>query len=425
VAFIGTIAHSPDMGGSLWGAGARDLFEEGLMIPPMKLYDAGTPNDTLYHIIEANVRTPRQTIGDIRAQLTANDQGSRSLLGLMEEADLSTIDDLAQQIQDVSEKAMREAIAKAPDGTYHYEYDADGDGFDEPVKIRIAITIEGDEIAADYTGTSGAHSLSLNAVMNYVYAYTAYPIKCIFSPDVPNNEGSFHPIKVTAPLGSLLNAQAPVPLGARNITGNMLHALVFGALAQAVPQQVQADCGAPCWSVVLNGREKGRRQDAFFVEFFFLNGGYGARPHLDGAHTLSFPTNVANVPTEVMENDMPVRFLEKSLRPDTGGAGQYRGGLGQTVTFTMIGDEPINLSLLTEKTRTCAQGVCGGGPGASGSVEIEPPRRIAPKGLTKLYPGDTLRLRLPGGGGYGNPADRDPEAARRDVEQGYVTPTHE
>jgi N-methylhydantoinase B len=192
-------------------------------------------------------------------------------------------------------------------------------------------------------------------------------------------------------------------------------------MAQAVPEQVQADCGAPAWSVVLNGKESGRRQDEFFVEFFFLNGGYAARPTLDGPCTLSYPTNVANVPTEVMENDMPVLFLEKSLRPDSGGRGKHRGGLGQTVAFQMVGREAVNMSLLSEKTRTQAQGVCGGEAGASGGIEIHPPRRIAPKGLTKLYPGETLTLHLPGGGGYGDSRERDPEAARRDVEMGYVS----
>lgn len=421
IAFIGTIAHSPDMGGSLWGAGARDLFEEGLMVPPTKLFSEGEPNETLFHIIEANVRTPRQTIGDIRAQLSANDQGARALLNLLDEVGMANIDGLAQQVQAVSEKAMREAIAAAPDGTYDYTYHADGDGLDEPVTIHLAITIKGDEIVADYEGTSGPHSLSLNAVINYTYAYTAYPIKCAFSPEVPNNEGSFKPITVTAPKGSLLNAQPPVPLGARNITGNMLHAVVFGALAQAVPNQVQADCGAPCWSVVLNGKDTGRREDDFFVEFFFLNGGYGARPNLDGEPTLSFPTNVANVPIEVQENDTPILFLEKSLRPDTGGAGKFRGGLGQTVSFRMIGSEPINMSLLSEKTRTLPQGILGGETGSMGQIEIEPHRFIPPKGLTKLYPGDVLTLRLPGGGGYGDPKERDPELMRRDLERGYIT----
>lgn len=421
VAFIGSIAHSPDMGGSLWGAGGRDLYEEGLMIPPTKLYEAGKPNDTLYRLIEANVRTPIQTIGDIRAQLSANEQGARSLLALMAEMNVINMDDLAHLIQDISERAMREAINQAPNGTYCYSYDADGDGLDEPVHIEITITIKDDEIHADYTGTSGIHSLALNAVMNYVYAYTAYPIKCAFSPEIPNNEGAFKPITVTAPRGSLLNAQLPAPLGARNITGNMLHALVFGALAQAVPHQVQADCGCPAWSVVLSGKESDGRKDTLFVESFFLNGGYAARPDSDGINTLSFPTNVANVPIEVMENHMPILFLEKSLRTDTGGRGKYRGGLGQTVVFEMVGNEPINMSILTEKTKTQARGICGGENGGTGSIYIHPDRPIPPKGLTKLHPGERVILNLPGAGGYGNYSDRNPEAIKRDIELGYIS----
>lgn len=424
IGFIGTIAHSPDMGGSLWGAGARDLYEEGLMVPPTKLMVRGEPNDTLFRIIEANVRASRQTLGDIRAQLAANEQGIRSLSRLMDESGLADLTTLSEQIIDASEKAMREAIAKAPDGTYRYAYDADGDGLGEGVHIECALTIAGDEISVDYAGTSGAHSLAINAVMNYVYAYTAYPIKCAFSPDVPNNEGAFRPIKVTAPEGSLLNARKPVPLGARNITGNILHAPVFGALAQAVPNQVQADCGSACWCLVLNGQKvlqttKGPEKTEF-VEYFFLNGGYAARPDRDGVNVLSFPTNVANVPVEVLERDAPVLVMEKSLRPGTGGAGQFRGGLGQTFSFKMVGTEPINLSILTEKTRTVPHGLLGGENGLGGEMSIEPPRFLPPKGLTKFYPGEVLTLRLPGGGGFGPKAKRDPAAAARDLELGYL-----
>ena len=189
IGFIGTIAHSPDMGGSLWGAGARDLYEEGLMVPPTKLVRAGKANDTLFRLIEANVRAARQTLGDIRAQIAANDQGIRSLKRLMEENEMEEIDSLGEQIIEASEKAMREAIAKAPNGTYSYEYEADGDGKEEPIRFVVTVTIKGDEILVDYEGTSGAHSLGINAVLNYTYAYTAYPIKCTFSPEVPNNEG--------------------------------------------------------------------------------------------------------------------------------------------------------------------------------------------------------------------------------------------
>ncbi|MCS6968836.1 MAG: hydantoinase B/oxoprolinase family protein [Cytophagales bacterium] len=421
IGFIGTIAHSPDMGGSLWGAGARDLYEEGLMVPPTKLYQAGKPNQTLFQLIEANVRAPRQTIGDIRAQVAANDQGIRSLQKLLDEMHMDDIEDLAAQIIAATEKAMRQAIAQAPDGVYRYSYDADGDGINEPVHIECTLTIKGEEITVDYTGTSGAHSLGINAVLNYTYAYTAYPIKCVFSPEVPNNEGAFRPIKVTAPKGCLLNAQKPSPLGARNITGNILYAPVFGALAQAVPHQVQADCGAACWIVVLNGQHTDRKKpEPTFVEYFFLNGGYGARPTADGLPTLSFPTNVANVPIEVLENDAPILVTEKSLISGSGGAGQYRGGLGQRFSFKMIGKEPINISILTEKIRTEAHGLCGGKNGRKGAIRIVPERWIPPKGLAKLYPGDELILELPGGGGFGDPALRDPKAIERDKQLGYV-----
>jgi len=429
VGFIGTIAHSPDMGGVLWGAGARDLYEEGLMVPPTKLYEAGKPNQTLFNIIEANVRASRQTLGDIRAQVASNEQGIRSLMRLMDENNLDTLEILAEQVIEASEKAMRDALRKAPDGTYHYAYDADGDGLDEPVHIKCAVTIKGDEIEVDYEGTSGAHSLAINAVKNYVFAYTAYPIKCAFSPDVPNNEGAFRPITVKAPVGSLLNAQKPVPLGGRNITGNILHAPVFGALAQAVPLQIQADCGSACWCLVLNGQKEialktahgVEKKQTEFVEYFFLNGGYAARPHIDGVNVLSFPTNVANVPIEVLERDAPILVTEKSLRPNTGGAGKYRGGLGQTFAFKMVGKEPINFSILTEKTKTFPHGICGGENGGGGSFEIQPHRFLPPKGLTKLYEGEVVTLHLPGGGGYGPKAERDTKAIANDKALGYIS----
>jgi N-methylhydantoinase B len=416
IGFIGTIAHSPDMGGALWGAGARDLYEEGLMVPPTKLVQAGQANDTLFRLIEANVRASRQTLGDIRAQIAANDQGIRSLKRLMEENQLNNLQDLGEQIITASEKAMREALRQAPKGTFHYTYAADGDGLDEPVELVAAVTIGEDDIVVDWAGSSPAHSLAINAVLNYTYAYTAYPIKCTFSPDVPNNEGAFRPIKVTAPKGSLLNAQKPSPLGARNITGNILHSAVFGALAKAVPDKVQADCGSACWCVVLNGQHEDGRE---YVEYFFLNGGYGARPDRDGEHVLSFPTNVANVPIEVLENSAPVQVTRKALANGSAGEGEYRGGLGQVFAFKNIGSVPINLSLLTEKTITQSKGLLGGGDSAMGKIEIRPHRKIAPKGLDKLQPGEELILTLPGGGGYGEAKNRNAEALAFDRKMGY------
>jgi N-methylhydantoinase B len=402
IGFIGCIAHSPDIGGALWGAGAKDFYEEGLYIPPSKLYDAGQRNNTLFNIIRTNVRAADQTIGDILAQVAANDQGIRSLHRMMQENDLAEIDALGEQIIAASERAMREAIRQAPNGTYHAEYDADGDGLNEPVKFVCAVTIDDDEIYVDYTGTSPAHRLAINAVLNYVFAYTAYPIKCVFSPETPNNEGSFRPIHVSAPEGCLLNAQKPSPLGARNVTGNLLHSPIMQALSQAVPDKVQADCGAAVWVMVLSGK---RADQSEFVEYLFLAGGYGGRKGLPGEHTLCYPTNVANVPIEVFENDAPVLVMEKSLIRDSGGTGQYPGGMGQRFAYRNIGSSPIQISNVTEKINHRAYGLFGGESGQKGRLFVrqadQTERFTPPKGHDKLLPGEELVMELPGGGGYG------------------------
>jgi N-methylhydantoinase B len=402
IGFIGCIAHSPDIGGTLWGANAKDYYEEGLYIPPSKLYSQGQPNDTLFNIIRHNVRAADQTIGDILAQVAANDQGIRSLHRMMAENGLTQLTNLGDQIISASEKAMRAAIKAAPDGTYKASYEADGDALKEPVQFKCAVTIKGDEIWVDYTGSSPAHSLAINAVMNYVFAYTAYPIKCVFSPDVPNNEGSFRPIHVYAPSGSVLNAQKPSPLGARNVTGNLLHGPVMKALSKAVPDKVQADCGAAVWVMVLSGK---RENGSEFVEYLFLAGGYGGRKGLAGGPTLCYPTNVANVPIEVFENDAPVLVTEKSLRKGSGGKGRYKGGDGQRFAYKNIGRHPIHISNVTEKINNRAYGLFGGSEGKKGNVFIKTitgkKRFTPPKGHDKLLPGEELVMELPGGGGYG------------------------
>ncbi|MBR2648798.1 MAG: hydantoinase B/oxoprolinase family protein [Sediminibacterium sp.] len=402
IGFIGCIAHSPDIGGTLWGAGAKDFYEEGLYIPPAKLYDAGIKNEVLFRIIETNVRAANQTMGDILAQVAANDQGIRSLHRMMEENGLSEIDSLGHQIIASSEKAMRAAIKAAPNGVYKSDYHADGDGIKEAVKFVCTITIKDDEIYVDYTGTSAAHSLAINAVLNYVFAYTAYPIKCVFSPEVPNNEGSFRPIHVSAPEGSLLNAKKPSPLGARNVTGNLLHGPIMKALSQAIPDKVQADCGAAVWVMVLSGKKE---NGAEFVEYLFLAGGYGGRKGLDGDPTLCYPTNVANVPIEVFENDAPVLVTEKSLIPNSGGKGKWKGGAGQKFAYKNIGTLPIQISNVTEKINNRAYGLFGGEAGRKGAVYIRmsngKKRFTPPKGHDKLHPGEELVMELPGGGGYG------------------------
>jgi N-methylhydantoinase B len=404
IGFIGCIAHSPDIGGTLWGANAKDYYEEGLHIHPMKLYDQGQANETIFEIIRQNVRAQHQTIGDILAQVAANNQGIKSLLKMMDENQLSDLEELGTQIIASSEKAMRSAIAASPDGEYEASYHGDGDGVSEPITIQCKVTIKGDTIHVDYTGTSSVHTLAINAVLNYVFAYTAYPIKCIFSPEVPNNEGSFRPITVFAPEGSLLNAKKPAPLGARNVTGNLLYAPIMLALSKVVPEKVQADCGAAVWVMVLSGKN---HNDKEFVEYLFLAGGYGARKGLDGEPTLCYPTNVANVPVEVFEHDAPVLVTRKNLIKDSGGKGQFKGGMGQAFAYKNMGKHPIHISNVTEKINHQAYGLFGGEDGKKGNIYIiktNGERRFTPpKGHDKLMVGEELVMELPGGGGYGKP----------------------
>ncbi|MCX8019048.1 MAG: hydantoinase B/oxoprolinase family protein [Chitinophagaceae bacterium] len=402
IGYIGCIAHSPDIGGTLWGAGARDFYEEGLYIPPLKLIESGKLNDTVIKIIEGNVRAPYQTLGDIMAQVAANNQGIQSLMQLVNEYGLEDLDGLSDQIIQATENAMRQAIRNAPDGVYKSRYEADGDAENHPVTIECTVTINGDSIHVDYTGSSPQHPLAINAVMNYVFAYTAYPIKCIFNPEIPNNEGAFRPVTVYAPEGCILNAKKPAPLGARNVIGNLLHAPVMLALSQAVPEKVQADCGAPVWVMPLSGTKDDGTE---FVEYLFLAGGYGGRNGLPGPPTLCFPTNVANVPVEVFEHDAPVLVLEKKLIPGSGGSGKFPGGDGQRFSYKNISKRPLQISNVTEKIKTQAYGLFGGEHGRKGDIFVitkDGKRRYTPpKGIDYLQPDEILVMELPGGGGYG------------------------
>ncbi|HEU5424401.1 MAG TPA: hydantoinase B/oxoprolinase family protein [Nitrolancea sp.] len=415
VAFSGSVAHSPDIGGRIRSPDARQVYEEGLRIPPMKLYAAGQRNELLLELLEANVRVPRQVTGDLLAQVAANELLARRLLVLLDEQGLDDLGELARVIQERSARAMRRAIAALPDGSY--EGEAHPDGLDEPLDIRLRLTIAGEEITVDYAGSSPQVDYAVNTVLNYTFAYTAYPLKCITSPAIPNNEGSFEPIRVSAPEGSLLNPRFPAPVGGRALIGHFLAAAIFQALAPVAPAAVQAASGSPLWCLHLTGEERGRA----FSSINFLNGGQGASLRQDGLSCLSFPSNVANTPVEVMEALAPLVVERKALRPDSGGAGRQRGGLGQELQVRITAEQPVTVAFLADRLRRPADGLLGGGPGASGQVllngaPINPKRQIVVKG------GDTLLLATPGGGGFGEPPERDQQALAQDLANGLVAP---
>ncbi|HEX2173292.1 MAG TPA: hydantoinase B/oxoprolinase family protein, partial [Dehalococcoidia bacterium] len=417
IGWFASICHCYDIGGLPLGAMARDVYEEGLFLPAMKLFRAGRPNEDLFRLIRSNVRAPHEVIGDLDAQVAGNAVGGRRLAEFLDEFGLPAIDPLAEEIITRSERAVRAAIAAAPDGRYASELWADG--FDEPIRIACQLEIQGDEVAVDFTGSSPKSRYGINVVLNYTQAYTLYGVKCALCPDVPNNEGSFRPIRVTAPAGSILNAQHPAPVAARHTIGHFLAPAVFAAVGAALPERVIANGADALWGFTLMGERADGRTWSYH---HLAAGGMGARPTKDGLSATSFPSRLAVIPVEMMETLAPVRVLRKELRPDSGGAGRFRGGLGQTLEFQVLGDRPFTFAPIVERIDHPAQGLAGGRPGAPGGLEYSIGRTTPPKQTVLLPAGAIITLDFPGGGGFWRPDERGPAAVLEDVRLGLVTP---
>ena len=417
VGWFANTCHAMDIGGRTLGADAREVFEEGLNIPIMKLFRGGELNRELIDIVRANVRVPDEVEGDLYAQQAGNDAGARKLIGMMEEEGLEDIEDLSRAILGRSEKATGDAIAAIADGTYEDEVEIDG--FDESLKIRAAVTVEGRRVTVDYAGSSPQVDRGINVVYNYTHAYTTYPLKCAVSPEVPNNEGSFRPVTVRAPEGSILNARFPCAVGARHLIGHFLSQAVFGALSQVIPGRVLADGSAGLWNTQLEGHDRSGR---LFAYIFFSAGGMGARPGSDGLSATAFPSGIRGVPAEAIESVSPVLMLRRALRPDSGGAGKFRGGLGQEMVLKVDSGQETLHSPMYDRTRSAARGFDGGGDGAVGELFLGSGEPLHPKRKYLLPPDETVTLRLPGGGGFGSPLERDPARVLEDVRQGRVSP---
>jgi N-methylhydantoinase B len=416
VAFSASTAHAPDIGGKIRSPEPREVFEEGLQIPPMKLMRAGQPDETLIAIIRKNVRTPEQTMGDLWAQVVALDLMEERLKVLMDQAGLDDLSDLAQEVQSRCETAMRAAIAALPDGTYRSELQTDG-LMDKPVTIRMALTIAGDRIHVDYTGTDPQVDRAINCALCYTYAMTMYGVKVCTTPTLPNNEGAWRPISVTAPDGCIVNPVFPASGGSRMLIGHYLPMLVFGCLGQVVPERVMAACGSPMWGMNQSGVNAAGKP---YANMFFFNGGMGGNVRGDGISCLSWPSNVSSTAVEISEHIAPIRIHHKRLRPDSGGAGRHRGGLGQEILIESRSETPIAVSFLAERTIFPAFGIEGGQAGAPGVLRING-EKVDPKRQYVLQRGETVLLATPGGGGHGNPAERDPRALAADLAFGHVT----
>ncbi|MGH2671864.1 MAG: hydantoinase B/oxoprolinase family protein [Actinomycetota bacterium] len=414
VGFFGNCCHAMDIGGRGLSADASEVFEEGLYVPMMKLYKAGQPNEDLFAILAGNVRAPFEVLGDVHAQVAGNQVGVDRLLEYLDDFDLPNLDELSEEICARSERALRGAISALPDGDYRKVIHTDG--IDEPVRIECCVSIRGDEVQVDYAGSSDQIDRGMNVVLNYTAAYTSYALKCAISPEVPHNDGSFRPVVTTAPEGSILNPRPPAAVAARHIVGHFLPHAIFGALAPIIPHRVLAEGAGNIWLTTVRGVGTDR-----FITVFFAAGGTGARPTKDGLSTTSFPSGIATAPVEVIETTSPLVIRRKELRRDSGGAGRYRGGLGQAIDVEVRTDEPYIVSSLADRMRFVAEGYLGGAPGGSGSFKTSLGTRPNPKISSRLPAGTGFTLELPGGGGFYDPLSRDSKAVADDVAEGHVS----
>jgi len=395
VAFCASTAHAPDIGGKVRSVVPREVFEEGFAIPAMHLIRAGEPDKTFFKLLRAAVRTPDQTEGDIWAQVTGLDLMEERLLALMDEYGLANLEAFAEEIHGRCETAMRAAIAEAPDGRYEFGFDTDG--LDTPFHYQVAVEILGDRVHVDWTGTSPQVGRAINCPSVYTFAMSSYALKCAFLPNLPNNDGVFRCMEMTAPEGSLVNPKRPVAVGGRMATGHYLPTAIFGALAQCLPDKVMAASGSPLWSIIQTGTDKAGKP---YANTLFFNGGSGATAETAGQSCYSWPSNISNVPVELAERNTPFFIHKKALREGSGGPGAQRGGDGQEVVLEHAGEGEIGVIFMAERLRHPAHGLIGGEAGATGAVLIDGVAANA-RADHVLQPGQTITLRLPGGGGYG------------------------
>ncbi len=421
VAFFGNICHVADIGGRVFSADARELYEEGLFIPITKLFSEGRPNDELFRIIQANNRAPKEVTSELYSMTAANDVGAARLVEFLEEQLLESIEPLADAIIARSERAMRQAITNLPDGTY--ENSALTDGYDEPIRLHVRVDVAGDGIHVDFAGTSPESRRGINVVLNYTHAYATFALKALLAPDVPNNEGSFRPLTVSAPEGCILNCRPPAPVAARHILGHFLPALVFGALSEVVPGRLMAEGSANLWNTQFHGQNPDGTR---FNLLFFNAGGTGARSGLDGLSSTAFPSGISGTPVEIIETRSPLVVLEKSLRTDSGGPGRYRGGLGHRLVIKGVrARQPYVFSPFFDRVQFPARGLNGGRPGSAGNYFLRHAdgtiERPNPKATVYPDPDTELWIELPGGGGLGDPSERDRELIQADVDAGLVS----
>ena len=420
IGFFAATAHVVDIGGRGFGPDATEIFEEGMQIPIMRFANRGEVDRVLLELIGANVRTPDQTIGDMHSLAACNEVGARRLQSMLDEFSLDDIDGLADYIVDASRNATRDAIAALPDGSWHHDMRVDGYG--QPVLLKVRLDIRGNRLRVDFAGTSGMSLLGVNVPEVYTRAYACFGLKVAISPEIPNNWGSLEPFEITAPEGSILAARRPAPVSVRHVLGHLVPDVVLGALDKAVPGLAPAEGASALWNIQISARATGRQDRRSDSEILMFNsGGTGARPASDGLSATAFPSGVSTMSVEATEHVGPIIVWRKELRPDSGGPGEFRGGLGQVIEIEARPGHEFHFNAMFDRVDFPARGRGGGCNGSPGRVEMADGNRLASKGRQFVREGERLRLLLPGGGGIGDPGRRRRKSVEMDRVAGYIS----
>lgn len=424
VGFFACTAHVVDIGGRGFGADAASVFEEGIYIPIMKFAARGVVDKTLIQMLRGNVREPDQLIGDIYALASCNEIGHRRLIEMMTEFDLDDLNGIGGFIFENSRRATLDRINALTPGTAHGEMTVDG--FASPITLKVKLSIEQDRILTDFAGTSGVDKKGINCPLVYAKAYACYALKCAIAPEIPNNAASLAPFEVTAPENTIVNALHPAPVALRHIVGHFVPDVIYDALDKLLPGTVPSE-GAGClcnFQVSLRPRtdapapKNARRAEVLA----FNSGGAGARPLHDGLNATAFPSGVMTMPVEATEHTGPVIIWRKELRPDSGGAGKYRGGLGQYMEVGAREGHEFDFQAMFDRVHHPARGRHGGQNGATTQIAQDDGSHMNGKGKQFVPHGRRVVLALPGGAGYGDPDARDPALIKRDLARGYISP---
>ena len=424
VALFASTTHVVDIGGRGFGPDGRQVYEEGLNIPILPLAKRGEFNSLMLEIVRANVRNPVEVEGDLYSLAACNDVGGRRLVEMMNEYGLTDLEDISRYVIDTSREGMLAEIRALPHGTYRNSMRVDG--YERELDLVAAVTIDDTGLAVDFDGTSPVSSYGINVPITYTEAYASFGVRCVIGSRIPNNAGSLAPVRVTAPVGTILNAPHPCAVTGRHVIGQMLPDVVLGCLGQIIPDRVPAEGTSCLWNPVLLGGHGMTGDDLQSGPAFAMNtfhtGGTGGRPGKDGLDATAFPSGVRNTPIEVNETIAPLVFWRKEYREDSGGPGAFRGGTGQIMEIAHAGDNAFAINSMFDRVIHPPRGRNGGGCGQTGRLYLKSgAAEFRGKGRQTIPRGERLVLEMPGGGGLGDPFDRDPERVADDVRNGLVS----